>query len=418
MNYASCVAIILTLTACDTVPTHPNHPVHLAIIEQHKNDKDFEWPKIESKSDFFSEKEYPDEKTLAYRIADEVMYTVDRNQGKGVQKASRDAHPKENGCVKAEFHTHHGLDSSLAKGVFADGQVYEALIRFSNSSENPAGNDHDPDARGMAIKLTQQLKDNIGQTENKPLEKEQDFILINHPVFILDDPSDYLSLLQAQNTTNVFVKVIKASFALGLRGMWNAYHTINQDKKVKNPLQTQYFSMVPYALGKRSDLQRRAIKFSVKPYLLESHHFLEAASSCVAIKSSEPKEKDENYLRTALHETLDNLEKAEDVCMEFLIQEGPKGISVEDSQIEWENKGTLKFKSVALIKIPKQDLGNWKESVCENESFDPWHAWEEHLPVGVVNRLRKVIYPIVSEYRRCLNFPDSKGCKGIRDDHQ
>ena len=40
-------------------------------------------------------------------------------------------------------------------------------------------------------------------------------------------------------------------FALGLTGLKNAYQTIYQDEKVKNPLQTQYFSMVPYRLGKQ-----------------------------------------------------------------------------------------------------------------------------------------------------------------------
>jgi hypothetical protein len=412
MNYALFVGIIMTLGACNTVPTHPDdevHKVHLSIIKKHKDKMPY--PGVDSNPQFFTEKKYTDEEMLAYQIADEVTYTVDRNSGKGVKKASRDAHPKENGCVRAEFYTYQDLDSNLAKGVFADGQAYEALIRFSNSSENPAGNDHDADARGMAIKLTHQLENKGGETKKTPLAKEQDFIMINHPVFILDDPSDYLSLTQAQNTTNVMVKVLKALSALWFRGIVIAKETLFQEEIVKNPLQTQYYSMVPYRLGKENDPKRRAIKFSAKPYALlsasESSFFPDVDSSCVAIKSHDPQEQDTNYLRTALRETLDH----GDACMEFLIQEGTKEMSVEDSQVEWEDKGQSKFKTVALIKITKQSLGAWDKSVCEDKSFNPWHASEEHRPLGVVNRLRKVIYPIVSNYRHCVNYPDAPECK-------
>lgn len=411
MRYALLLAMIMTLVACDTVPTHPDdeiHKVHLNVIQKY-NDA-MPYPEVDSNPKYFTEKKYPNEERLAYQIADEVMYTVDRNADKGVKKASRDAHPKENGCVKAEFHAYQDLDPSLAKGVFADGQVYEALIRLSNSSENPAGNDHDNDARGMAIKLTHRLKNKNGQAERALLVQEQDFIMINHPVFILDDPSDYLTLTQAQNTENVVTKVFTMLSALWFTGIINAKETIFQDEKVKNPLQTQYFSMVPYRLGKESDPKRRAIKFSAKPYLLsspDSRLFSNVGSSCVAIKSGEPKEQDENYLRTALRETL----KHGDACMEFMVQEGTEDMSVENSQVEWEDEGASQFKTVALIKVPKQSLGEWKESACEDKSFDPWNAGEEHRPLGVVNRLRKVIYPIVSDYRHCVNYPNSLECK-------
>ncbi len=50
------------------------------------------------------------------------------------------------------------------------------------------------------------------------------------------------------------------------------------------------------------------------------------------------------------------------------------------------------------------------EKSCEDESFDPWNAGDEHRPLGVVNRLRKVIYPIVSDYRHCLNDQEREGC--------
>ena len=343
------------------------------------------------------------------------MYTVNRNYDKDHKKASRDAHPKEHGCVTAEFHSYQDLDPYLAKGVFTGGQAYEALIRFSNSSENPKGNDHDADARGMAIKLTNKLDKKNVNREGESRTMNQDFIMINHPVFILDDPSDYLSLVQAQNSGSTLSKLFKIPFALGFRGMWNAYHTINQDQ-VLNPLQTQYFSMVPYRLGSKEDQERRAIKFSVRPIPKPSdlQHFPELSRSCMKFETDDPEKNDENYLRTALFKSLGH----GDACMEFLIQEGTEEMSVENSQVEWDSP----FTPVALIKIPQinpdeKDLDGKKkvEKSCEDESFDPWNASDEHRPLGVVNRLRKVIYPIVSDYRHCLNYPEKAGCNGKID---
>ena len=74
---------------------------------------------------------------------------------------------------------------------------------------------------------------------------------------------------------------------------------------------------------------------------------------------------------------------------------------------------------VALIKITQishdevDSMGNnGIDRSCEDEAFDPWNTIEEHRPLGVVNRLRKVIYPIVSDYRHCLNGQEREGCLG------
>ncbi len=412
--YALLAGMIFSLIGCDTLPTHPHddvHKIHAAIIEQHQSSK---YPILDSNLPYFSEQEYQDEQVLSYLIADEAMYTVNRNYDENLNVASREAHPKEHGCVKAEFHTYKNLNPSLAKGVFANGQAYEALIRFSNSSENPTGNDHDNDARGMAIKLINLLDKKHGRRDEKLRMMNQDFIMINHPVFLLDDPSDYLSLVRAQNSSSALVKLFDIPIALGFRGMWNAYHTINQDP-VMNPLLTQYYSMVPYRLGNNEDQKRRAIKFSVRPIPPNTKNYLEVAQSCVEVKRVESEAHDKNYLRTALFTVLEK----DSACMEFLIQEGDEAMSVENSQVEWDSP----FTPVALIKIPRiypdeEDFDEIKkvEKSCEDESFDPWNARDEHRPLGVVNRLRKVIYPIVSDYRHCLNDQESEGCPGKTDE--
>lgn len=90
-------------------------------------------------------------------------------------------------------------------------------------------------------------------------------------------------------------------------------------------------------------------------------------------------------------------------CMQFLLQPRAPFMSVENSQDEWK-ESDAPFSKVATIHIPQQEFDSPEQNLfCENLSFNPWHALPEHRPLGVVNRLRKVIYPQISVTRHRLN---------------
>ena len=78
-------------------------------------------------------------------------------------------------------------------------------------------------------------------------------------------------------------------------------------------------------------------------------------------------------------------------------------MDVEDSMTEWK-EALAPFYQVATIRIPQQvfDTSDQNE-FCEGLSFSPWHALPEHKPLGVVNRLRKVIYDHISRVRHEMN---------------
>jgi hypothetical protein len=53
---------------------------------------------------------------------------------------------------------------------------------------------------------------------------------------------------------------------------------------------------------------------------------------------------------------------------------------------------------------PKQIFDTVEQNAfCENLSFTPWHALPEHKPLGVTNRLRKIIYQHISGLRHQMN---------------
>jgi hypothetical protein len=186
--------------------------------------------------------------------------------------------------------------------------------------------------------------------------------------------------MQDINSENFFRK-FHIPFALGPKGTLIA---LNLKTKISNPLQTRYWSMVPYQLGLGSD--RQAVKYS--------------ARACSPIADPIRDQPSHDFLREALRNSL----QKDDACMEFLVQaRTSNAMSVEDSMTEWK-ESQAPFYPVATIHIPKQIFDTPDQNkFCEDLSFTPWHALPEHKPLGVINRLRKVIYERISQVRHEMN---------------
>jgi hypothetical protein len=360
--------LALGLGGCSATPVHgPASPQALA---PHTT----AYPSVDAT---LGEHLYPNEESSAEQISLSIERSIRQQYTSG--NARRDAHPKAHGCVKAEVHIADDLPSALAKGMFIPGRTYQSWIRFSNGSGDPTRADMKGDARGMAIKI-------LGVPGKKLLEDDldattQDFVMINHPVFFATDPARYLSFMQDVNSGPLYRKLL-IPYDLGAWGTLIALET--RSSKISNPVQTRYWSMVPYQLGTDSD--RKAVKYSARP--------------CSATVDPIPKQPSHDFLRDALRNTL----QAGDACMEFLVQ--PRisdSMDVEDSRTEWK-ESQAPFFTVATIRIPKQIFDTVEQNAfCENLSFAPWHALPEHKPLGVTNRLRKIIYQHISRLRHQMN---------------
>ena len=375
MKSALLFAATMMLVACQQFPPHDEES---AVDATSAGTPTISYPRVDTQ---LGEKLYKNEEQLAHQIAAALEKAIRRHYAPGT--ARRDAHPKAHGCVRAEFHVDATLAPRLAKGVFIPGTTYDAWIRFSNANEDPERPDYDGDGRGMAIKLMGVPGLKLFDVESQATT--QDFIMISHPVFLIDDPSDYLSLVTTVNSTNRFAKFfspVTVPFTLGIQGLRIAYQATK--KKVANPLHTRYWSMVPYQLGIGSG--RQAIKFSARP--------------CSPGEDEIPSDPDANFLRQAMVSTLNQ----DNACMEFLVQPRTSdAMSVENSKDEWKESDAPFFK-VATITIPRQIFDSAEQNTfCENLSFNPWHALPEHRPLGGVNRLRKVIYNQISELRHTMN---------------
>ncbi len=311
----------------------------------------------------------------------------------------RDQHAKQHGCVWAKFIVEDGLPERIKVGVFQEPRSFPAWIRFSNSKER---DDSKGDPQGMAIKL-------IGVEGEQALPEEngktQDFIMVNHPVFLIKDIRDYFER-QTQESSQCPMKQASSDLASLLGWLPFFFPSINPRKwrlreasifaamawkktfqKPASPLEVHYWSMSPYRLGLpiNPKAASQAMKFFVKP------------SPDNAL--GKPIGQSSNYLREAMAAYLESREASFDFYVQ--LRSDPEKMPIEDPRIEW--KGAPEYK-VATIRIPAQMFDSPEQmEFGENLSYTPWHTLAEHEPLGGINRVRKEVYRQVSKLRHHRN---------------
>lgn len=316
------------------------------------------------------------EAEAAAQIAALIAGSVAKDQ-KETGSARRDAHAKAHGCVRASFRVDEKLPPELRQGVFQEGRVYPAWIRFSNGSGR-VQKDAADDARGMAVKLM-----GVPGPKLDPGEKAtQDFLMITGPAFFVRDAAGYVEFTKAMDAGK--------PLCFFFRG-WNPFrwrfHELRMAlalvrRKTANPLVARYWSVAPFLMGETGP-----VKFSARP--------------CAKAPSEKADKKNPDFLRAAMSSQLKN----GGACFEFLvqIQKDPKKMPVEDPTVKWSEK-RAPFTRVATIDIPAQRFESpAQQKFCEDLSMNPWHAVPEHRPLGGINRVRRVVYETVSKLRHDLN---------------
>lgn len=311
------------------------------------------------------ERPIKNEMLFAQKIADRFKKTL--NDYYGAKEMKRMFHPKMHGLLKAEFVVEENLKNDLKVGLFAQAATYPAWVRLSNAKRKPS-KDKKKDMRGMAIKLfdvpgTKLLDSNKEATTH-------DFLLVTAETLQTTDVKDFQKSIDA--LLGGFLKLL----LFALTHPRTIYRSLKQISKCANLLETSFFSMTPYKLGAKA-----AVKYAVFPQ--------KSQNSIVA------KDPSDSYLKERL---VSDLQKSE-YCFDFMVQRqlDPKKMPIEDPTVPW----TSSFEKVATIKIPAQQFDSaGQKAYAEQLSFTPWHALEDHRPLGGVNRARKLVYEQIAEFRR------------------
>lgn len=188
-----------------------------------------------------------------------LFRSIQEHKDRKAHQVPRSVHPKQHGCVLAEFAVESGRPGDVAHGIFREPRVFAALVRFSNSKQR---DDRLPDGHGMAVKLL----DVPGQQliPERSHACTQDFVLIDHPVFFARDVADMVPLMR--DFERLMVGGIVAKARTVLKGMFSRDRRFRLlratgAKRPDNPLEIQYWSTTPYQLG------AGAMKFSLRPQL-------------------------------------------------------------------------------------------------------------------------------------------------------
>ena len=149
----------------------------------------------------------PDEDEVVEQM---VKITLDQMHTEDGRRL-RVQHAKATGCVTAKFQISADLPEDLRHGVFREpGRTFDAIARFSNSQGTL-----EPDgvgaARGLAIKLLDVPGDRAIQDDS---DRTQDFLMVDHPVFLFPDPKAYLDIMRRKNVPLIGSLVAGAHFAL------------------------------------------------------------------------------------------------------------------------------------------------------------------------------------------------------------
>jgi hypothetical protein len=301
---------------------------------------------------------------------------------KRVKPVERGQHPKHHGFVVARFKVSENVPKELQVGLFREPKTYTAVIRFSNTGER---DDSVRDNHGMAIKLFG-VKPTLPSENQKEAEiHTQDFVLLDHPLFFTPNVATLLAFSRKKKTLildegltgNALLAALKESFPNEVRLLEG------RKRDMESPLEEEYFSTTPYKLG------ATAVKYSAKP------------------------EQFKDDLRAVLVEQLRSREQPSSARATrhpaarfgFYVQRqsDPWDMPIEDPTVEWNSA----WERVATIEIDAQDFdfpARWEWG--NKLSFSPWHALEEHRPLGGINRARRIVYPASHDLRfQHLNAP-------------
>jgi hypothetical protein len=107
---------------------------------------------------------------------------------------------------------------------------------------------------------------------------------------------------------------------------------------------------------------------------------------------------EDNYYREDIIQALAKPDA--EYCWDFQIQfQTSPEMSIDDSTIVW-NEEESPFFTVGRLTVKHQKVHSPKENdFGEDLSFSPGNGLAVHRPVGAINRLRSIVYPIVANNR-------------------
>ena len=263
-------------------------------------------------------------------------------------------------------------------GLFKEPKSYPAWIRLSGGDTHLI-HDTKKDFRGFAIKLMNVPGKKLDP--NQPDIPVHDFVLMNRNIFFSRSIYQFIKILRML-TYPMKLKYMPGKIWVLISNLPTLLNGHSGKININNPLERSYFSTTPYRFGDES----RAVKYLVRP------------STENEGKLQHPDLSSHDYLKANLSATLKQQQIDFDFCVQF--QKDPVKMPIENPSVVWDSEPV----KLATIRIPAQVFDTTEQNEFgDNLSFNTWHCLPEHQPLGNFNRVRKIIYEEMYEFRHKHN---------------
>jgi hypothetical protein len=321
------------------------------------------------------EQELPGEAALVTGIIDDMAAYMRASYKPG--QYQRAGNTKTHGILRGEFTVRGDVPPAMRRGIFATPQTFRAWVRLAGPGPASPPDIDDAGVLSIGIKL-------LGVPGPKLLDDErftQDFSGISTPTFTTPDVIENRKLQRhiGKGTPLFYFLGSFDSHLLDgiMQALWSRVHG--------SPLETPYWSCVPYLLGEGQAMQ----------YMLHPRSRRRSSVGRLPFRPSD------NYLRDNMARTL----AVEDVELDFLIklQTDPFAMPIENASVRWPD-ALSPWVPVATLRLPRQTFDSPAQlAFASNLSYNPWHCIAEHRPLGNQNRGRRVIYETLSRLRQTMN---------------
>ena len=323
-----------------------------------------------------------------------IMDTTSRDYGRAV----RGVHAKGHALVHGTLTVVVDLPPALAQGLFAQPGRYPAVLRLSTVPGDIL-DDAVSSARGAALK--------ISGVPGAPLpgatRGEQDFLMVNGPVFGAKTPAAFATNLKLLAATTDKAEGLKKAWSATLRALEAGLEALGGHSMLltalggapeTHPLGETYFTTTAFRFGDH------IAKLSLRPVspALTAH-----SGEIIKLHGRA------DALREEIGQVIGAQPARWDLCVQLCTD--LEAMPVEDPTVEWD-QAVSPYLTVATFEADAQV--SWDAGSDAQEDalyFNPWNGLAAHQPLGAVNRARQDVYAYAQGYRADFNHCPIHGAR-------
>lgn len=316
-----------------------------------------------------------------------IAETVAEDEG----HAFRSVHAKTHGILHGTLQVL-PLPAEYAHGLFAQPTTHPVTLRLS-STPGDLLDDKVSTPRGLAIKVLEAEGTRLDPTDGL---REQDFLMVNGPVFNTPTAKKFLKNLKLLAATTDKAPNAKKLLSAALRAIEAVVEKAGGESATlkamgghpaTNPLGETYFTQVPLLVG---PYMAKLSLAPVAPQLTaltdapvdlsdSSHALRDAVGSHFAVQGG-------------------TWELRAQLCVDI------ERMPIEDASVEWPQE-LSPYVPLAILTVPAQASWDDARSPAEDNelSFSPWRGLEAHRPIGSIMRVRRPAYFMGADFRHRFN---------------